>query len=718
MPIDYRRNGRVIELGTVRIDVESRVLQRNGQRVRLQEQPFKVLEMLLARPGALITREQLREALWPGTVQVDFTHGLNNAISRLREALGDDRAAPRFIETVPRRGYRFIHPLPGTRNEQIAAPKADVVEQKPRSRIAVLPFVDMSAGEDVEHIGHGLVEGLVERLASASDIDVVARTSAYEFNGDRDSPAAVAAALDVQYYVDGSILFDRGGMRLTVRLIDVHSGHETWSRRFGQPDRNVREASAKIARAIVETLGLRLGDETNTSPVHPDALRMYRIAKAHLRGFAQPADHDLAVSLLQQAIELDASFAPAYAALASHYVKVAMVSLTDAEFGERFAARAVELDSSSSDAWHQLANYTLLRARRSGDYATYLKGQEQMQRSIALDPGNSPPYEDYGRALLWTEPDLAMRMLERAVALELLCTSPNHMILMLHGSRGDLGAARELWQQHRFREPDDVVITMALGTLETYFGDFTRAVPLLESVQPMVKGAARIQLWSIYLSMGDHDAAVRCLDFGQSQFEAALSEAARRAMKDDHEGAYRALEAIRGQVQPPKLLDAPTAKFAMLAGHFERALEILSNRWPDLATGIEPISARNLLPALDLATARARTGTNDTTLCDRVAAYLSGPDALRFPMFAVQRARLHGLQGDVDAACDALDCAYDAGLRTLWALDLRPQSDLYIDPLIADPALDRLRDTARFQQWVERTTAANERQREQLAAAS
>jgi len=710
---------RIVDLDGVRIDVASRVLLRDGRRIRMQEQPFRVLEMLLDRPGELVTREALRDALWPHKVHIDFEHGLNNAIARLREALGDDRAEPRFIETVPRRGYRFIHPLAVAAGRQ-AEPADRLSNERDaagRLRIAVLPFMDVMADGDGEHFGDGLAEALVDRLAKADGIDVVARLSAHEFDGDRDSSAAIAAALAVDQYLDGRVWRSDGQVRIVARLVDARTGRDRWSHTFHPSAGDAIVGPDEMARAVAAALQVTIDESVSTQPIPAEADRLYRIARAHLLGRARNADLDLARRSLDQAIALAPRFAAAYAALAGYHFRFAMSSLADADVGERTAALAVEIDPESSEAWQQLANFTFVRARRNGDYVAYLAGQEAMQRAIALDPGNSGAFQDYGRAVLWHEPHLALRMLERASQLEMLCTYPLHLAAIVRGSHGDLQSARSLRLEARRREPDENVFTMALGTLETYFGDFTRAVPLLRSVES-IGGAARVQLWSIYLSMADLDGAFRCLDFGRLPFERPLSEAARMAMQDDFTGAYQVLEAGRQRLQPREMLDAPTAKFALIAGDPWHALELLTRRWPDLAAGVEPICARNVMPAIDLATARTRTGQHDGALCSRIATFLDGPHGLTLPMFSVQRARLHGLLDEVDAACDALDHAYEGGLRTLWALDLRPHSDLYIDPLVADPVFDELRSVPRFRDWLERVSLANAGQREALRQVS
>jgi hypothetical protein len=219
------------------------------------------------------------------------------------------------------------------------------------------------------------------------------------------------------------------------------------------------------------------------------------------------------------------------------------------------------------------------------------------------------------------------------------------------------------------------------------------------------------------MSLDDRAGALQWLDFGDLAMEKPLSAAARFAMDGRYDQSYEVLEKHRGEYPLSRLLDLPTARFALIAGKPEQALGILEQRLPDLASGIEPISARNVIPALDLVTAQLQTGAEDRAhaLLVRVAAFLDGPDVPRLPLFAFQRARAHALAGDSDAALRALDQAYSEGLRTMWALDLRPQSLLYVDPIEAEPAFASMRADPRLGRWYARLRAENERERRRLA---
>src|SRR5438477_6921721 len=152
----------IIRFGTFELDVRGGELRKQGVKIKLQDQPLRILEMLLAHPGQVVTREELRSRLWPSDTFVDFDHGLNKAINKLREAVGDSADAPRFVETVPKRGYRFLQPM---------------TNAVPEASIAVLPFLNLSSDPENELFADGICEEIIFRLTQIRDLHVAARTS-------------------------------------------------------------------------------------------------------------------------------------------------------------------------------------------------------------------------------------------------------------------------------------------------------------------------------------------------------------------------------------------------------------------------------------------------------------------------------------------------------------------------------------------------------------
>ncbi len=762
--------------GDFEVEQLAHELRKKGVRIRLQEQPYQVLLLLLARAGMVVTRDDLRQRIWPSSVFVDFDHGLNNAITRLREALGDTAATPRFIETIPRVGYRFVETVMVAKAETTDAAAAlpaqgsaslppdsirwsrsrwlavavgvamvvlfataivvglpdfhidknrtsDVAAPTPS--IAVLPFINMSSDKDSDYFADGLTEELVNKLAGIRGIKVVARTSSFRFKNTKESATTIGQALQVNHLIEGSVRRMATRLRITAQLIDARKDEHIWSKTYDRDMGDIFQIQEDIALAVATALRVSLldADESRVrrrGTGDPEAYRLYLTALAHLVGRTPAPDLDLAKRALDAAIERDPNFAAAHAGIARYYFR-RVSNLTAAEesvrLGTAAAERAVAIDPALSEAQQARANFQFLRYRMGGDYQAYTAATTNMERAIELEPTNALAFDDFGRGILWQQPDLASSLFDRELQIDPGCTGAIVSNAMLLGSRGQLEAALKQCADLLKRAPDATSCGMAIGTLETYFGHFETAIGVLRASEKFFRGPARIQLWSMYMSMGDAAGAKEWLDFGTNAFEKPLSNAARFAMGGRYEQAYAALERGRAAFPNTNLLDLAAAKFALLASKPQQALQILTHRLPDLASGVEPISARNVLPALDLATAQSMTGGGDDAraLLKRIAAYLDGPDVLRLPMFAFQRARAHALAGERDAALSALDQAYNEGFRTTWAIDLRPQSMLYVDPIEADPAFDALHNDPRFAQWFARVRADNARQLKQLA---
>src|SRR5438309_11074047 len=202
----FQRQLRVC-FGEFEMDEHAGELRKEGIKVRLQEQPLQILQILLQHPGEVVTREELRKRVWPTDTFVDFDHGINNAIKRLREALGDTAETPRYIETLPRRGYRFV--------QQIQSNKHRV-----RS-MAVLPLENRSRDPEQEYFAEGLTEALITTLAKIGELRVVSRTSAMQYKGVHKGLKDIARELEVDVIVEGTVLRAGRRVRITAQLIDA-----------------------------------------------------------------------------------------------------------------------------------------------------------------------------------------------------------------------------------------------------------------------------------------------------------------------------------------------------------------------------------------------------------------------------------------------------------------------------------------------------------------
>lgn len=748
-----------VTFGEYLLDRPSRELSKSGQRIRLQEQPFQVLSLLLERAGEVVTRDELRQKLWPSSVYVDFDHGLNNAITRLREALGDDAAEPRFIETLPRLGYRFIHPVaieppavaPRRRKfgthaiASIAAivialgllvsvwlparsvDGARVVVAIPAvPSIAVLPFVNMSSDAESEHFADGLSQELLNKLAGISGLKVAGRTSSFYFKDKQEPLPVIAQALKVSHVLEGSVRRSGERLRITAQLVGVGDGQPLWTQTFDRDLTDVFQVQEDIAIAVASALEVELleADEmrlrrrgTNDAEAH----RLYLIGNAHLTGISVKRDLPRAKQLFEQAIARDPHYAAAHARLAYYHFYRAWAMSDDVDAGVRLgmasAQRAVALDPESSEAMQSRANFEMWRYRFLGDYQAYVAASSDYRRSIQLDPYNDTAFFDYGRAVLWHEPDLAQSLFERTVQIEPLRRRAEGMAALTLGIRGDLDAARERLRRHGehglVRPAFDAA---GVAAFEQYFGRLDEAAVAAQQALPRGGLEGPIQLWGLYMSLGDSEAAGHALDFGDSDLAGSLREAATLAMQGRNEDAFEFLDRRRGEFEHSRILDLPAARLGLIAGRPARARTIIEQRLPDLATGVEPVNGQNVMPALDLVAAWQGTGevAQSRRLLGRIAAFLDDPTSPQLPLFLYQRARAHALARETGPAMAALDRAYDAGFRTTWANDLHPQPFFYVDSVEVDPAFAALRTHARYHGWITRIETDNARQLQRL----
>src|SRR6266850_5022149 len=218
---------RLLRFESFELDVRSRELRKGNNRIRLQEQPFEILRMMLERPGDGVTREELAKRLWPAGTFVDFEHSLNAAVKRLRAALGDDADNPRFVETLPRRGYRFIAPL-GAHEHVVPTPPAP---PDYRARLAVLPFTNSSGEAGQEYFSDGLTEEMIMQLGrlGRGRIGVIARTSSMAFRGATRRAREIGEALRADYLLEGSVRRDGDRLRITAWLVETSSETHLWT---------------------------------------------------------------------------------------------------------------------------------------------------------------------------------------------------------------------------------------------------------------------------------------------------------------------------------------------------------------------------------------------------------------------------------------------------------------------------------------------------------
>ena len=239
----------VVRFDCFEVDLESGRLLKHGARIRLRDQSFQVLAALLDHPGHVVTRDQLRHRLWPGHVFVDFDNNLNTAVGRLREALGDSADAPRFIETLAKRGYRFVAPVSAAEGREPQCPP-------PGPRLLVLPFVNATGDRGRDFVADAMTDGLITELARTlpASTHVIARATAMRYKGTHKDVSRIGRELVVDYLIEGSVGAEGHRLDVTVQLTRVADQTDMWATRCTVERHAAAQAQAELAVEIARRL--------------------------------------------------------------------------------------------------------------------------------------------------------------------------------------------------------------------------------------------------------------------------------------------------------------------------------------------------------------------------------------------------------------------------------------------------------------------------------
>ena len=350
MTISPPTQPKVIRFDGWRLDCVTGELDRDGQRQRLQDLPLQILVELLSRPGELVTREQLIAKLWPTGV-VEFEAGLNTAVSKVRQALGDNAETPRYVETVPRKGYRFIgalEPAPQT----VAEAHRELGESPPTPRraralvwaaaallalmavlavlrvytstevqpirLAVLPLGNLSPDPDDAFFADGLHDEILSALNDlAPQMDVISRTTMMTYRTRARTVSEIAAELGVTHILEGSVRREGGDVRLMLQLVDADDDEPIWSETYDRQLTNVMRLQSQVAQEVATQLSVKLSSPDAELPgsVNPEAYDLFLRAKLVVPPIDQrtpPSTIAATEGWLGRAIELDPAFAAAY----------------------------------------------------------------------------------------------------------------------------------------------------------------------------------------------------------------------------------------------------------------------------------------------------------------------------------------------------------------------------------------------------------------------
>jgi TolB-like protein/DNA-binding winged helix-turn-helix (wHTH) protein/Tfp pilus assembly protein PilF len=432
------RSKLVQRFGEFEIEPRSRELRLKGRRIRIQDNPLTVLLLLFERKGEVVTREELKQRLWPADTFVEADDGLNTAIRKLREVLGDSSENPTYIETIPRRGYRFIGEIledeePEAATSSTQAALTTIAENRrtssqwwrvgatclalalafgavawfryhprlgPIRSIAVLPFANLSGEHGQDYFADAMTEELTSDLGKISALRVISRTSAMHYKNTQKTIPEIAQELNVDGVIESSVVRSGDHVRITAQLIDARADRHLWSESYDRDLKDVLTLQSDVARAIAGQVRAAITPDENErlrpQLVDPRAYEAYMRGRFFVDRWT-PEDSAQALRSFEQGAALDNNYALAYVGMAECYV-YGVAGVSDEEglkLGIAAATRALELKADMGEAHAMLG---MLRLQRDWDFAG---AEAEIKKGIALSPNYASAHHWYSHLLIY-----------------------------------------------------------------------------------------------------------------------------------------------------------------------------------------------------------------------------------------------------------------------------------------------------------------------------
>ena len=456
----FQGSPRAYRFGVFEFDPAAGELRKQGMKLKLQGQPLDILAMLVERPGDVVTREDLQKRLWDSDTFVDFDHSLNAAVKRLRDALDDSAETPRYIETLARRGYRFImsvdSPATPTRSEEISGDRRQPANELPeqshrlgvhsiagvtpktelltRSRagvgialaalftslaaggwfyrfagrgetidsLVVLPFVNASGDPNAEYLSDGITDSLINSFSQLPHLRVKSRDSAFRYKGKQTDARTVGQALGVRAILKGRVTQRGDDLDISAELVDARDDSQIWGQQYSRKTADIFELQSEIAKEITTALRIRLSGEdekriVKSSTSDPEAYQDYLKGRYSWSKFNQEG-LTKATEFFQRAIAKDPHYALAYSGLADTY------SLLNGDYylppmEVLPKAEAAALKAVELDDTSAEAHASLGIVKHAYDW-DWIGAEREYQRAIELNPAYEPAHRRYGLLLM------------------------------------------------------------------------------------------------------------------------------------------------------------------------------------------------------------------------------------------------------------------------------------------------------------------------------
>lgn len=514
----------IVRFSVFELDFQGRVLRKHGMRIRCQGQPLQVLAALLEKPGVLVTREELRQRVWPEDTFVDFDHALNTAIKKLRSVLSDDADAPRYIETVPRRGYRFIGPMqPPVQSLAVLNPSltAYADSSPPRHQqalliaalalvlvftaiyyfssrrfrvnanppfsgaamLAVLPFQNMTSDPAEDSFSDGLTEETTTRLVRLNSprLRVIARASAMKYKDAHKSADEIARELHADYLLEGSIRREGPHVRITSQLVRATDQSHRWAQEYNFDSGDPLTLESQVAETIAVQMNAILGDPSVLhQPMNDHAFDSY------LRGLAESSIHtpeglDRIISTFEQAVVDDPNCPQPLAGLAHVYERGTNLGFLEPRTtyakARAAAERAIRLDPTLPESYVYLADAML-----TIDY-DWKGAQAQIQKALALNANDPMAHEWNGIFLsIQGKAEPALQEMLRAVELDPLNADRKIFLAELYKNTGRRAEAEQQLKAALQLDPGSLFAHSALECLYASSGRQSEAISEWASV--------------------------------------------------------------------------------------------------------------------------------------------------------------------------------------------------------------------------------------------
>lgn len=452
----------VYRFGNFDLDLQAGELRHQGISTQLQNQPLRILALLLEHAGEVVSREELRQRVWPDGTFVDFEHGLNTAIRKLRKALDDDAADPKLIETIPRIGYRFIgtvtangdHGIPVGVDSSggVSAPPLAAATSLPGDRrwlasgiviliaaiallgwklfsarrqpsagraihsVAILPLENLTGDPNQEYLVDGLTDSLITNVARIHSLAVISRTSVMAYKDTHKPMREIARELNVDAVVEGSVSEANGVIRVNAQLVRGDNDTHLWAGQFEGDLKDVLRLQDQVTEAIANQIDTEVVSTVAPEPgsrlsINSQAYEPY-LRGSYFLNKRDNADFVKAIGYFQQAIAADPNFAEAYSGLADCYI----LEVLNGKGTETFALARAAAEHALTIDDRLAAAHASLGSIRALDERNWPEAEREFQRAIELNPSNASAHQLY--AVLYLAPvgrlDEAIAEIDRA----------------------------------------------------------------------------------------------------------------------------------------------------------------------------------------------------------------------------------------------------------------------------------------------------------------